>query len=99
MTSDNYGPYLDGFVSREEFEYFMEYTRDFLKEKGVSFDLFLNSDLLEEFFEEDEEAIDEFPFSDFIEESKDFYISAWNQYQNELKTNTGCDTKTEELIN
>ena len=82
-TNGNYGLDLTGFVSKDEFEEFMEYTADFREENGVSFDLFIHSDLLDTFFETDEEAMDLYPNFEDSKELHDFYESVWKKYQEE----------------
>lgn len=82
-TNGNYGLDLTGFVSKDEFEEFMEYTADFREENGVSFDSFIHSDLLDTFFETDEEAMDLYPNFEDSKELHDFYESVWKKYQEE----------------
>ncbi len=78
-----YGPDLTGFVSKDEFEEFMEYTADFREENEVSFDSFIHSDLLDTFFETDEEAMDLYPNFEDSKELHYFYESVWKKYQEE----------------
>ena len=99
LNSD-YGPYLSGFATKEDcgtfFKLFREYMKDYLEEKEISFEAFINSDLLEEYFKENRGAYEELcelceeegfesPYSAYVDEIKDFCISAWENYQSELE--------------
>lgn len=53
----NYGPEMVGFVTREDFERFIEITRKIRKKHGLSFEDFIKSDLLEKVFSEDTEDL------------------------------------------
>ena len=96
----NYGPYLAGFATKEEcgtfFKLFRDYIKDYLEEKDISFETFINSDLLTEYFEEYDEAYEELcelceekgfesPYTPWMGEFKDFCVSAWDKYQSELE--------------
>ena len=87
-VNGNYGPELVGFETREEFERFIEFTRVFREDRGLSFEEFIKSDLLESLFDEEsevfsEKAADEFPSSIWPDELHNLYVSAWEQYQEE----------------
>ena len=94
----NYGLDWAGFTTREEcgayFKVFKKYMKDFLEDKDVSFDTFIKSDLLEQYFEENKEALEELcclceeediapPYTAFVDEFKDFCVSAWKKYNGE----------------
>ena len=55
-VNGNYGPKLVGFETREEFERFIEFTRVFREDRGLSFEEFIKSDLLESLFDEESEV-------------------------------------------
>ena len=100
ILNGDYGPYLAGFTTKEEcgtfFKLFKEYMKDYLEEKEISFETFINSDLLEEYFRENRGAYGELcdlceeegfesPYTPWMGEFKDFCVSAWDKYQSELK--------------
>lgn len=91
----NYGLYLAGFATKEEcgtfFRLFKEHVKAFLEEEEVSFEKFINSDMLEKYFEENDEAYEELcdlcekenvesPYTPWMDEFKDFCIAAWKKY-------------------
>ena len=103
----NYGLYLAGFATKDEcgtfFRLLKEHVKTFLDEKEVSLETFINSEMLEKYFEENDEAYEELcdlceeegiesPYTPWMGEFKDFCITAWNKYKEEnsvVKENNG----------
>lgn len=74
VTGNDYGPEAVGFVTKEDYENFLERAKSYAEENEMDLETLFSSGDLEEFLDEDD------PYAETDEEMHEIYSLAWKKY-------------------